>query len=144
MWVTFPWLLIALYKYLVFNHKHPIKKMARDRNYTVFNTENSMTGFFLQVEIFQNSYSRQHTWLLWETAYTFQVSLTHFCHMHLFCTPWKHQKTVRFSDVFWRKRKGALGTNMLFFFKGHLYFVLIRTEQDIDGGTERVHWEQIG
>ena len=27
--------------------------------------------------------------------------------------PWKHQKTVRFSDVFWGQIKGALGTNGL-------------------------------
>ena len=33
--------------------------------------------------------------------------------MHPFSTPWKHQKTVRFSDVFRRQRKGALGTNRL-------------------------------
>ena len=28
-------------------------------------------------------------------------------------TPWKHQKTVKFSDVFRGYRKGALGTNGL-------------------------------
>ena len=33
--------------------------------------------------------------------------------MHPFSTPWKHQKTVRFSDVFRGQRKGALGTNGL-------------------------------
>ena len=33
--------------------------------------------------------------------------------MHPFSTPWKHQKTLRFSDVFRRQRKGALGTNGL-------------------------------
>ena len=33
--------------------------------------------------------------------------------MHPFSTPWKHQKTVRFSDVFWGQRKGALGTDEL-------------------------------
>ena len=30
------------------------------------------------------------------------------------------------------------------FLKVTIWFVLIRTEQDIDGGRERVHWEQIG
>ena len=33
--------------------------------------------------------------------------------MHPFCTPWKPQKTSRFSDVFTGYRKGALGTNGL-------------------------------
>ena len=34
--------------------------------------------------------------------------------MHPFSTPWKHQETVRFSDVSGgRERKGALGTNGL-------------------------------
>ena len=31
--------------------------------------------------------------------------------MHPFSTPWKHKKTVSFSDVFKGQRKGALGTN---------------------------------
>ena len=39
--------------------------------------------------------------------------LTHSFLMHPFSTPWKHQKTVTFSDVFRWKRKGALGTNGL-------------------------------
>ena len=33
--------------------------------------------------------------------------------MHPFSTPWKHQKTLWFSDVFKGYRKGALGTNGL-------------------------------
>ena len=33
--------------------------------------------------------------------------------MHPFSTPWKHQKTLRFSDVFRGERKGALETNEL-------------------------------
>ena len=36
--------------------------------------------------------------------------LTHLFLMHLFSTPWKHQKTLRFSDVFGGYRKDALGT----------------------------------
>ena len=32
---------------------------------------------------------------------------------HPLSTPWKHQKTLRFSDVFRGYRKGALGTNGL-------------------------------
>ena len=39
--------------------------------------------------------------------------LTHSFPMHPFSTPWKHQKTIRFSDVFWGLRKGTLGTNRL-------------------------------
>ena len=37
--------------------------------------------------------------------------LTHSFPMHSFSSPWKHQKTVKFSDVFRGKRKGALGMN---------------------------------
>ena len=37
--------------------------------------------------------------------------LTHSFPMHPFSSPWKHQKTVKFSDVFRGKRKGALGMN---------------------------------
>ena len=33
--------------------------------------------------------------------------------MHPFSTPWKHQKTLRFSNVFRGYRKGALETNEL-------------------------------
>ena len=40
-------------------------------------------------------------------------SLTHSFRMHPFSTPWKHQKTLRFSDVFRGWRKDALGTNRL-------------------------------
>ena len=46
--------------------------------------------------------------------------LTHFLSMHLFSTPWKHQKTVRFLNVlrvsvFREYRKGALGTKGLIY-----------------------------
>ena len=33
--------------------------------------------------------------------------------MHPLSTPWKHQKTVKFSDVFKGERKNGLGTNEL-------------------------------
>ena len=33
--------------------------------------------------------------------------------MHPFSTPWKHQKILRFSDVFRGLKKGASGTNGL-------------------------------
>ena len=42
-----------------------------------------------------------------------QKHLTHLFPMNPFSTPWKHQKTVRFSDVFWGYGKGALGTDGL-------------------------------
>ena len=35
--------------------------------------------------------------------------------MHPFSTPWKHQKTVTFFDVFRGQKKGELGTNGLNF-----------------------------
>ena len=57
--------------------------------------------------------------LIWTTFYqlghhleTFK-KLTHSFPMHPSCTPWKHQKTVRFSNVFTGYRKGAFGTNGL-------------------------------
>ena len=40
-------------------------------------------------------------------------SLTHLFPMYPFSTPWKNQKTVRFSDVLRGYRNGALGTNGL-------------------------------
>ena len=43
----------------------------------------------------------------------FQCKLTHSFPMHPFSTPWKQQKTVRFSDIFRGQRKGALGANGL-------------------------------
>ena len=39
------------------------------------------------------------------------VSFTHLFPMHLFSTPWKHQKTLWFSDVLRRYRNVALVTN---------------------------------
>ena len=39
--------------------------------------------------------------------------LTHLYPMHPFSAPWKHQKSLWFSDVFRRWRKGALGTSEL-------------------------------
>ena len=45
--------------------------------------------------------------------------------MHPFSTPWKHQKTFRFSDVFRGYWQGALGTNGLkgsINMKGVLYY----------------------
>ena len=45
-----------------------------------------------------------------------RVSLTYSFPMHTFSTPWKHQKTVRFSEVFRGYRKGALITNGLISF----------------------------
>ena len=41
------------------------------------------------------------------------MSLIHSFPVHPFPTPSKYQKTLRFSDVFTGKRKGALGTNGL-------------------------------
>ena len=48
------------------------------------------------------------------------ATLTHSFSVHLFSTPWKYQKTLRFSDVFLEQRKGALRTNRLtkIFFAG--------------------------
>ena len=53
-------------------------------------------------------------------------SLIHSFPMHPFSTPRKHQKTLRFFDVYRGLRKGALGTNglkknstILRFFKKH-------------------------
>ena len=40
-------------------------------------------------------------------------NLTHLLPMHTFSTPWKHQKTFRYSDVFKGLRKSALRTNGL-------------------------------
>ena len=50
--------------------------------------------------------------------------LTHLFRMHPFFTPWKHQKTIRFSDVFKMQGKDALGRNELIF---HKNFRLVST-----------------
>ena len=39
--------------------------------------------------------------------------MSHAFSMYPFSIPWKHQKTVRYSDVFRGQRKGALGTDAL-------------------------------
>ena len=41
------------------------------------------------------------------------MHLTNFSPVLLFCTPWKHQKTFRFSDVFRGYRKATLACNGL-------------------------------
>ena len=41
------------------------------------------------------------------------LQITHSYPMHPFSTPWKHQKTLRFSDNFRSQRKSALGMNGL-------------------------------
>ena len=43
--------------------------------------------------------------------HTHTHTIFHFCSQYPFLTPGKHQKTLRFSDVFKGYRKGALGTN---------------------------------
>ena len=40
----------------------------------------------------------------------YEIRLTHLFSMRFFSTPWKHQKTLRFSDIFRFKRKDALRT----------------------------------
>ena len=55
-----------------------------------------------------------------------RLILTQFSPMHPFFTPWKHQKTLQFSNVFTGERKGALGTNGLnglIHFSPVLYFI---------------------
>ena len=59
--------------------------------------------------------------------------------MHPFSTPWKHQKTVTFSGVFWcfqGVEKKCLGTNGLMAAKTHKYeiernFLEIKVEKSI-------------
>ena len=41
--------------------------------------------------------------------YNLDYILGHLFPMHLSSTPWKHQKTVRFSDVFGEVGKGCIG-----------------------------------
>ena len=53
--------------------------------------------------------------------------LTHSFLMHPFSTPWKHQKTLRFSDIFRGQKKGALGTNGLMDYQIHLQHI-VRTD----------------
>ena len=48
-----------------------------------------------------------------ELLFSLKVLLTHLFPMHPFPIPWKHQKTIRFSKVSKRRKKGALATNGL-------------------------------
>ena len=60
------------------------------------------------------SFSLQFKWLVFKWNVTMiSNGLTHSSLMHPFSTPWKHKKTVRFSDVFRGKRRSTLGTNWL-------------------------------
>ena len=52
-----------------------------------------------------------------EAEFFFALQSTHLFPMHPFSIIWKHQKILRFSDVFRGQRKCALGTNGL---KHHL------------------------
>ena len=58
-------------------------------------------------------YLRWSLFLIKLQAFRTATSMTHLFPMLPFSTPWKHQNTLRISDVFWGSRKGALGTNGL-------------------------------
>ena len=66
---------------------------------------------FLTDEIFW------HKWYLFFFLSNYYIPLslvtTHLFPTHLLSTPWKHQNTLRFSDVFRGWRRGLLGTNEL-------------------------------
>ena len=66
-----------------------------------------MTGFYIKF----NDELKRVNWMMSvirKTNYSYIV--THMLPTHPFFTPWKHQKTLRFSVVFRVWRKGALGT----------------------------------
>ena len=48
--------------------------------------------------------------------------------MHPFSTPWKHEKTLRFSDVFRKWRKGALRTNGLINVRYYMFPLILSDE----------------
>ena len=82
---------------VIFEHISHVFLVNASWEIEVFYTPGSieMTGFNMIGTLFLN-------WLL-----------THSFPMHLFSTTWKHQKFLRFSDVFRGQRKSALGTNGL-------------------------------
>ena len=51
--------------------------------------------------------------LAWYCYAESHIYIKPICFQFTFLYPWKHRKTVRFSDVFRGKRKDALGTNGL-------------------------------
>ena len=55
--------------------------------------------------------------LTFYTPFSLSLWLTHLFLVHPFSTPGKHQKILRFLDVFRGQRKGALGTNGLSLWK---------------------------
>ena len=71
-----------------------------------------------------------------------RIQLTHLCPMHPFSTLWKHQKTIRFSDVFRGYRKDALGTNELsnrFWFVAVKYYCANKKNRHEPYKTEQLH-----
>ena len=83
---------------LTLNIKHKVK------------TDAAPAMFFPKYQKAENPYPTNFSkWNYIKTA----SQLTHSFPMHPFSTPWKHQKTVRFFDVFSGKTKGVLGMNGL-------------------------------
>ena len=79
-------------------------------------------------------------------SHSFAISkkmLTHLFPMHPFSTSWKHQKNLRFSDVFRGKRKGALGTNGLIRSLSGIFknvFVVLRRQRRIQKSVKHLRW----
>ena len=51
------------------------------------------------------------------------IILTYSFPMHPFSTPWKHQKTLRFSDVFNGVQKGCIGKEWVNYFSHHQEYI---------------------
>ena len=64
------------------------------------------TGRVNIVDWFKNA---RNFWVFFQDTCIIRYTLTHLFPMHPFSKPWKHQKTLRFSDVFRGAEKGCIG-----------------------------------
>ena len=90
---------------------HPFSKTVRFSFLKfVFIVKKNLKFCFLKIFCFIIS-------LTFYTPFSLSLWLTHLFLVHPFSSPGKHQKILRFLDVFRGQRKGALGTNGLSLWK---------------------------
>ena len=78
---------------------HKRSKNLTYRNFPVCATVSKLKSLELAKEFSFENFEVSNGWLdQWKKW--FNVSLTYLFSMHLLSTSWKHQKTLRFSDVF--------------------------------------------
>ena len=112
------------YQYFYYNCVYCNKKV-RSSNIFMLRDQNrnkALSLFCISLSIFRNYFTtktlqQKLSFLPGLNTYNnfkrLSFVLTHLFPVHPFSTPWKHKKTLRFSDVFRGWREGTLGTNGL-------------------------------